>query len=107
MYVYGQPFTLVTDHRPLTSNLGTKSGIPVLAAARLQCRGLLLSAYQYEIEFRLIKAHANVDGLSRLPLPSEVSSMSPSVDSVFTIAQLQALPMCCTRLRKSTNKTDS
>ena len=35
-YLYGRTFTLVTDHKPLTSILGAKSGIPTLAAARLQ-----------------------------------------------------------------------
>ena len=104
-YVYGRHFTLVTDHRPLTAILGPKSGIPVLAAARLQRWGLLLSAYHYEIEFRPTKAHANTDGLSRLPLPVEDSSRCSTVDSVFNIAQIQALPVSFSKLRKST-RTD-
>jgi predicted aspartyl protease len=35
-YLYGRMFTLITDHRPLTTILGPKKGIPSLAAARLQ-----------------------------------------------------------------------
>ena len=35
-YLYGRSFTIVTDHKPLTSILGPKKGIPSLAAARLQ-----------------------------------------------------------------------
>ena len=34
-YLYGRPFVLVTDHRPLLSILGPKKGIPPLAAARM------------------------------------------------------------------------
>ena len=34
-YLYGQNFTLVTDHKPLTTIFGPKKGIPPLAAARL------------------------------------------------------------------------
>ena len=34
-YLYGRPFVLVTDHKPLTTILD-KAGIPSLAAARLQ-----------------------------------------------------------------------
>ena len=32
-YLYGRPFRLVTDHKPLTTILGLKAGIPSLAAA--------------------------------------------------------------------------
>ena len=50
-YLYGRKFLLVTDHKPLVTLLGPKSGIPTLAAARLQRWVILLSAYQYEIEY--------------------------------------------------------
>ena len=63
-YLYGRKFLLVTDHKPLVTLLGPRSGIPTLAAARLQ-----RWAYQYEIEYRSTLKHANADCLSRLPLP--------------------------------------
>ena len=34
-YLYGRLFTFITDHKPLTSIFGPKSGIPTLAAARM------------------------------------------------------------------------
>ena len=64
---YGRKFLLVTDHKPLVTLLGPKRGIPTLAAARLQRWAILLSAYQYKIEYRSALKHANA--LSRLPLP--------------------------------------
>ena len=67
-YLYGRKFLLVTDHKPLTTLLGPKSGIPTLAAARLQRWALLLAAYQYDIEYRSTAKHANADCLSRLPI---------------------------------------
>ena len=76
-YLYGCRFTLLTDHKPLLTLLGPKTGIPSLAAARLQRWAVLLSAYTYDIKFRSTQNHANADGLSRLPLdtplPEEVS----------------------------------
>ena len=51
-YLYGRKFILVTDHKPLVSLLGPKTGIPTLAAARMQRWALLLSGYQYDIEYR-------------------------------------------------------
>ena len=65
-YLYGRKFT---DHKLLTSIFGSKKGVPSLAAARLQRWALLLSAYDYEIQFKPTKSHSNADGLSRLPLP--------------------------------------
>ena len=35
-YIYGRKFALVTDHKPLTTILNPKTGLPTLAAARLQ-----------------------------------------------------------------------
>ena len=66
-YLFGRRFSLLTDHRPLTLLLGPKRRIPVLTASRLQRWAIQLSAYQYDIEYRASKDHANADALSRLP----------------------------------------
>ena len=92
-YWYGRHFTIVTDHKPLTTILGSKQGIPALAAARMQHWALLLSAYAYNIQFRPTRSHGNADGLSRLPLLE--SSMPNASDEVtmFNVAQMQSLPI--------------
>lgn len=69
-FIYGRKFTLITDHKPLLAILGPNSGIPTLAAARMQRWALVLSAYTYELEFRPTNEHSNADALSRCPLPS-------------------------------------
>ena len=53
-YLFGRKFTLITDHKPLLSILGPKTGVPTLAAARLQRWAILLSAYSYDHEFKPI-----------------------------------------------------
>ena len=50
-FLYGHPFTLVTDHRPLCKIFRNKQGIPTLAAARMQRWSLIPSAYDYTIEY--------------------------------------------------------
>lgn len=66
-FLYGRKFTLVTDHQPLLAILGPKAAIPTLAAARMQRWALVLSAYDYNIEYRSSEKHSNCDALSRLP----------------------------------------
>ena len=57
----------MTDHKPLIMLFGAKTGIPTLSAARMQRWRLILSAYDYNIEYRKSTDHANADALSRLP----------------------------------------
>ena len=68
----------MTDHKPLTTILGHKHGVPSLAAARLQ-------------RWALILQHANADGLFRLPLSNryEASIDCIAVDA-FTIGQIKS-----------------
>ena len=106
MYLYGRKFLLVTDHKPLLAILGPKKGIPSLAAARLQRWAILLAAYQYEIQFKPTEAHANADGLSRLPLPqqSDTTVISHKTTSIFNIAQIEALPVTFSAISSATRK---
>ena len=67
--LYGNS-TIITDHLSIVKTLGPippKTGIPTLPAARMQRRSLILSAYDYTIEYRKSADHTNADGLSRLP----------------------------------------
>lgn len=101
-YLYGRRFILVTDHKPLTAILGPKKGVPPLAAARLQRWSLLLSAYQYKIEFRPTQAHANADALSRLPLAELNPEGNSSEPTIFNLSQMESLPVTATQLERAT-----
>lgn len=65
-YLYCKKFTLVTDHKPLLSIFGQNKGIPQFSANRLRRWAVILSNYDYEIEY--VKSKKNyADSLSRLP----------------------------------------
>ena len=68
-YLFGRPFTIKSDHKPLQYLLGEKKGIPSMASARVQRWALTLSAYNYKVQYVPGREHANADVFSRLPLP--------------------------------------
>ena len=100
-YLYGRKFVLVTDHKPLVTLLGPKTGIPTLAAARRQRWALLLSGYQYDIEYRSTDKHANADCLSRLPLNDHVRNENDEIHEINRV-QLESLPVSVEHVRRAT-----
>lgn len=65
-YIYGRKFELRTDHKPLLSIFGSKEGIPVYTASRLQRYALILLAYDFTIKYIDTKSFAYADFISRL-----------------------------------------
>lgn len=65
-YIFGRRFELQTDHQPLLSIFGSKSGIPVYTASRLQRYALTLLAYDFKIRYVDTKSFAYADFVSRL-----------------------------------------
>jgi hypothetical protein len=75
-YLYGQqePFLLKTDHRPLLSIFGKKHGISVTTAQRLQRYSIILSAYNYTVQYIDGKRNQIADYFSRSPLPVSLNN---------------------------------
>ena len=63
-YLYGQCFTVITDHKPLLSLLKKQKAIPHQASGRIQRSGLVLAGYEYTISFRPTESHSNAEALS-------------------------------------------
>ena len=64
----GRKFNLITDHKPLLTIFHPAKGIPETAASRLQRWAIILSAYDFVVQYKPTTKHGNADGLSRLPL---------------------------------------
>ncbi|RXN30262.1 putative protein K02A2.6-like protein [Labeo rohita] len=105
-YLYGNEFTLVTDHQPLVSIFSPQKGVPLTAAARMQRWALFLGGHRYRIEFKRTNRHANADGLSRLPLDlTSTESVKESIPlDVFTLAQLEGSPVTAEMVQRETRK---
>lgn len=65
-YLYNKKFTLVTDMRPLVTIFSPNKAIPQFSANRLRRWAIILSGYQYDIEYIASKKNT-ADWLSRLP----------------------------------------
>lgn len=69
-YIFGQKFTIYSDHQPLQEIFNEKKNTPI-AAGRLQRWSIFLAMYNYQIEYKKGSKIGNADGLSRLPLQNE------------------------------------
>ena len=72
-FVYGRRVILRTDHKPLETIFGSKRGIPLTAASRLQRWAYFLSGFDYEIEWIRSHQNGNCDALSRLPIDDDTN----------------------------------
>ena len=102
MYLYGQRFTLCTDHKPLLKIFAPDGATPVLAAARLQRWSLLLSSYQYNIQYRSSSDIANANALSRLHLSYRKDASAE--ECIYSVArqQLHKHPVSAQRIATET-----
>lgn len=67
-FLYGNRFTLVTDHRPLVQIFSPTSSLPIYTAMRMQHYAIFLQGFNYDIQYKKSEHHANADCLSRLPV---------------------------------------
>ena len=107
-YLYGHRFTLITDNKPLLSIFSPDKALPTLSASRMLRYAMFLAGFQYDIQYRNTKLHANADGLSRVPRNSEQLgelSTSLAIDdpiSVFNINQINVLPLKAGEIARET-----
>ncbi|CAH4036821.1 unnamed protein product [Pieris brassicae] len=69
-YVYGRKFSLITDHKPLTSIFHPNKTLPAMSTMRLFHYDHFLSGFDYNIEYRTSANNSNAYYLSRFPIES-------------------------------------
>ena len=103
-YLFGRPFTITSDHKPLQHLLKESTAVPAMASARMQRWALLLSGYNYTINYKPGEAHANADSLSRLPLPDAPSQVPVPPETVLLMQGLDSSPVTSTQIKQWTAK---
>ncbi|XP_052895692.1 uncharacterized protein K02A2.6-like [Anopheles moucheti] len=88
--LYGRHFRLQTDHRPLLQIFGSKKGIPVYTANRLQRFALTLQLYDFEMEYIPTDKFGNADLLSRLISRCE----KPEPEYIIASIELEEVVSC-------------
>lgn len=78
-YLFGQKFTLYTDHQPLTYALNLKTPNSKLVKWRLQ-----LAEYDFEIKHRPGRQNVVADALSRIPFEINMNEEDSDLSSVHS-----------------------
>ena len=108
--LYGRDFILVTDHKPLISIFGSKKGIPVCTANRLQRWATTVLGYNFTIKYLSTDNIGHADALSRLissqrTIPEDVVistvSVEPDILAVFATT-IRALPVTANLIKEAT-----
>ncbi len=102
-YLFGRSFTIKSDHKPLQHLLGEKKGIPAMASARVQRWALMLSAYNFQVQYVPGKENMNADVFSRLPLPVQPKEVPTPEELVFLIEGLEISPVTLPQIKNWTD----
>uniref|UniRef100_A0A914CIN6 RNA-directed DNA polymerase n=1 Tax=Acrobeloides nanus TaxID=290746 RepID=A0A914CIN6_9BILA len=90
-YVYGRPFILVSDHKPLLQIFGSKKGIPVYAAKRLTRWCITLLGYDFKMEFKNTAELGIADTLSRLINTQDTSNDEVVIAAIDSEVEISAI----------------
>lgn len=100
-YIYGHKITIISDHEPLKGIFNEKRNDSGVAAARLQRWSLMLSQYDYKIEYRKASKVRHADALSRLPVEGE-TGVEENFINFFNFSDDH--PLTLDEIRKATHE---
>lgn len=103
-WVFCRPFTLVTNHKLLMSQLDEQRAIQAHDSARIQHWALTLSTYQNVWAFRTSTQNGNADAMSCLLLPGPAREPPIPAETVLLLDNLNALPVTASQIRTWTRR---
>ena len=103
-YIYGRPFVIHSDHKPLRYIFDETKQVPLMASARIQRWALTLGAYDYRIRYKSGSDNNNADGLSRLPLPHIPADVPQPAETVLLMERLDSSPVSAADIRQQTTQ---
>ena len=101
--MFGEEFTIVSDHKPLQHLFNECKATPILASAHIQQWSLILAAYNYKIQFKLGGQHNNADMLSWLPLPESLTHIPTPGETILVFDMSHSLPVTAANIKQWTN----
>ncbi|XP_024890648.1 uncharacterized protein K02A2.6-like, partial [Temnothorax curvispinosus] len=102
-YLYGNKFTLYTDHKPLVQIFAPSKALPAYSAMRMQHYAIFLQGFSFEIKYKSSKQNANADCLSRLPMSTTTTAERDVVD-IYEIGMLHEMPVSADKIACATEK---
>ncbi len=79
-FLYGRPFEIRTDHKPLLGLFPPHNPTPLMLSPRMHRSSQMLSAYSYSLVYKPGTSIPLADALSRLPASGQVKSVPPPLE---------------------------
>ena len=92
-YIYGQEFTIITDHKPLLGRFKEDRVISPTGSARVQRWALVLASYHYQLVYKPGSKISYADGLNRLPIEDYVTPLPCPEEVVLSMSALDLTPV--------------
>ena len=101
-YIYGRRFTLVTDHKPLLSILGSTAELPLIASARMQSGEFFFQRTSMMLNTREVHSMATL--MVYQDHPYHYSWNKRKATDIFCVSFVDALPVTAAEIAAETTK---
>ena len=103
-YLIGHHFSLYTDYKHLLALLNAQHSTSPQSLAHIRRWSIILSLYEYNLEFHKTSAHTNADALSWLPLPVCPAEEDQVPEIVLLLDHLSDSPVTAHQIKMATTR---